>query len=227
MAKNNEKVKEKLPFIKAYMFILNDPDLIPAEKLVLLVVCRYLPDFCYHTNRQIAEICGFSERYIEKLVSRLKAKKRIKTGYSHTSKNGSPYTVRVMVPARVPKETNYRLENEASRTNGRELIRTTVRLGTRTIGSFYPNDRGANARTAGRPTKTNKKELDSAALPLPAKQASATQNKQCFRTRCEKIGVDYEFDDNRLPFWWCEEHYPYSVLGKGWLKNSGKKVEKF
>ena len=61
--------KVEIPFMRAYDFVMSDPNLLPAEKLVLIVVGRYWPRPCWQSNERIAEACGFSKRYVEKLVN--------------------------------------------------------------------------------------------------------------------------------------------------------------
>ncbi len=90
--------KSKLPFMRAYDFLLEKKDLKSAEKLVLTVICRYWPNPYWDSNLTIAENIGFTERYIEKILNKLTKKKYIKKGFAHTDKGGKPHTVRVIVP---------------------------------------------------------------------------------------------------------------------------------
>ena len=108
--KANDKNKPALPFAKAYNFLLRDSNLTTAEKLVMIIVCRYWPRPYWDTNDQIAKDLGFSERYIEKVVKRLAGKGYIKRGYAHTTKNARPHTVRVIVPKCFPVKSNAKIK---------------------------------------------------------------------------------------------------------------------
>jgi hypothetical protein len=109
MAKEAENREPKIPFMKAYSFLLNKTALTSAEKLVLIVVCRFWPNPCWESNTQISEKLGFTERYIEKLVKSLADKEIIRRGYAHIAKNGKPHTVRVIAPRCFPKIPGYRI----------------------------------------------------------------------------------------------------------------------
>jgi hypothetical protein len=97
---NGKTTKSKLPFMRAYNSLLEKSakDLTPAEKLVLIVICRYWPNPCWNSNQTIAKNLGFSERYVEMIIRRLAGKKYITKGFAHTDKGGKPHTVRVIVP---------------------------------------------------------------------------------------------------------------------------------
>lgn len=56
------------PFARAFDFILADPNLIPAEKLVMIVVCRYWPRPCTMRRAAIARACGLRPDYVRTLV---------------------------------------------------------------------------------------------------------------------------------------------------------------
>lgn len=102
--------KTEIPFMRAYDFVVGDPNLLPAEKLVIIVVCRYWPKPSWQSNERIAEACGFSKRYIEKLIKCLADKSYISRGYAHIRKNGRLLTCRVIVPLRFPKQTDYQVQ---------------------------------------------------------------------------------------------------------------------
>jgi hypothetical protein len=108
--KINDKIKPALPFAKAYNFLLKDGNLTSAEKLVLIVICRYWPKPYWDTNQHTAEDLGFTERYIEKIIKRLKVKGYIKAGYAHTTKNSRPHTVRVIVPKCFSEKSNTKIK---------------------------------------------------------------------------------------------------------------------
>lgn len=96
--------KVEMPFMRAYDFVMSDPNLLPAEKLVIIVVCRYWPKPFWQSNERIAAACGFSKRYVEKLVRGLAERSYIRRGYAHVKRNGRLLTRRVMVPLRFPKQ---------------------------------------------------------------------------------------------------------------------------
>ncbi|MBN1786949.1 MAG: helix-turn-helix domain-containing protein [Sedimentisphaerales bacterium] len=98
----SEKKQKSLPFVKAYTFLLEKKDLKPAEKLVLFTVCRFWPQPCWHSNATIAEIVGFSVRWVEKVLKSLKTKGYIKAGYAHRQKEGKYDTLRIIRPACLP-----------------------------------------------------------------------------------------------------------------------------
>jgi hypothetical protein len=98
MAKKIKKSSSQMVFMRAYDILLKRKDLTSAEKLVLIVVCRYWPNPYWGTNLGIAQGLGFTERYIEKVIGRLAAKGAIKRGFAHKTKNGQPHTLRVIVP---------------------------------------------------------------------------------------------------------------------------------
>jgi hypothetical protein len=99
---NDKKTKTSLPFIRAYNILLERKDLKPAEKLVLLVICRYLPSPFWGSNSTIAKNLGCSVRRVERLLKKLKCKGVIKAGYAHKGRNGKNHTVRVIVPLCIP-----------------------------------------------------------------------------------------------------------------------------
>lgn len=92
------KKKSKLPFMRGYCFVLKDKKLSPAEKLVMMAICRYWPQASFQTNDTIAESIGVSARYVQMIIARLVGKKYIHRGYAHTTKKGKPYTARAIVP---------------------------------------------------------------------------------------------------------------------------------
>lgn len=103
MAKEAENQKTKMTFMKAYGFLLERADLSSAEKLALIVVCRYWPNPYWDSNAEISRTLGCTERYIEKVVKSLADKGIIKRGYAHITINGKPHTVRVIAPLCFPK----------------------------------------------------------------------------------------------------------------------------
>jgi predicted transcriptional regulator len=95
-----KNTESKFPFMRAYNFLLEKSakDLTPAEKMVLIVICRYWPSPYWDTNLTIAKNCGFTERYIEKIIKSLAKKGYVQRGYAHTDKEGKHHTVRVIKP---------------------------------------------------------------------------------------------------------------------------------
>jgi hypothetical protein len=108
--KGVSKMKSTLPFARAYNFLLKDKKLTSAEKLVMIVICRYWPSPYWGTNQHTAEDLGFSERYIEKVIKNLAGKGYIKRGYAHTTKNDRPHTVRVIVPKCFPGKSKAKIK---------------------------------------------------------------------------------------------------------------------
>lgn len=110
MAKEAKNQKPGIPFMKAYNFLLNKPSLTSAEKLVMVVVCRFWPNPYWDSNGEVARSLALSERYIEKVVKSLADKGVIKRGYAHITKNGRPHTVRVIVPRCFPKTPGHKVK---------------------------------------------------------------------------------------------------------------------
>jgi hypothetical protein len=129
-----------LLFVRAYDFLLERNDLKPAEKLILILVCRYWPSPCWDSNATIAKRLGFSTRRVERLLKKLKSKKVIKTGYGHRTRSGKNHTVRIMVPLCIPGKcvlTDFKIDTgqddgrPAGRNDGSipsNLSQTTVKM---------------------------------------------------------------------------------------------------
>ena len=102
--------KADIPFMKAYNFLLSKAGLTSAEKLAMIVICRFWPNPYWASNGEISKALGFTERYVEKLIRSLAEKRIIKRGYAHINKNGRPYTVRVIMPRCFPKIPGHRIK---------------------------------------------------------------------------------------------------------------------
>jgi len=109
MSKDEKKITD-IPFMKAYNFLLNKAGLTSAEKLVMVVVCRFWPNPYWDSNAEVAKALGFTERYAEKIIKSLAEKRIIKRGYAHMDRNGRPHTVRVIVAACFPKIPGHRIK---------------------------------------------------------------------------------------------------------------------
>lgn len=79
--------KSKLPFARAYDFIMADRDLTPAEKLVVTEVCRYWPNPCYESAGTIADHCGLDARYVRNLIKGLCQGRAKRKGAGKTQRN--------------------------------------------------------------------------------------------------------------------------------------------
>jgi hypothetical protein len=162
-----KRQKTEIPFMKAYDFIISDPKLLPAEKLVIIVVFRYWPKPCWQSNERIAEACGFSKRYVEKLIKGLAAKSYIRRGYTNIRKNGRLLTCRVIVPLRFPKQTGYQVQ----------WVQTEPQDGQATVLQDDPKPNGSSQTTAPQDDqldKNRRRNRNAAPTPLPAcGQASA------------------------------------------------------
>ncbi len=124
MAKEAKNQESTIPFMRAYCFVLNMRDLTSAEKLVLIVVCRFWPNPYWDTNEEIARSLGFTERYIEKVVKSLADKGIVKRGYAHIVKNGRPHTVRVIVPKCFPCKPGHKINwNKPEQMDGQQTER--------------------------------------------------------------------------------------------------------
>jgi len=96
--------------MKGYNFLLNKAGLTSAEKLVMIVVCRFWPNPFWASNGEVAKALGFSERYVEKVIKSLAEKRIIKRGYAHIVKNGNPHTIRILMPRCFPKIPGHRIK---------------------------------------------------------------------------------------------------------------------
>ncbi len=175
MGKEAEQRKSALPFARAYDFLLADSNLTAAEKLVMTIVCRYWPNPYWDTNIRIAKELSFTERYIEKIVKRLAGKKYIKRGFAHTTKNGRPHTVRVIVPLCFPGKCNTKVK----------WIKTEHMDGqyTEQADAQNPNNRTQSPEHMDDLLERNKKEINTQPEPSPVNgqaQASLEQIKKTF-----------------------------------------------
>ncbi len=168
----DNKIIPSLPFAKAYNFLLEDSNLTSAEKLVMIIICRYWPRPYWDTNKHVAEDLGFTERYIEKVIKSLKEKGYIKRGYAHTTKDARPHTVRVIVPKCFPVESNAKIKwvKLPEHMDGQHTEQTDGNC---------PNNSSFLPEQSGDLLERNKKEINKRSKkatlsPLPAKgQASA------------------------------------------------------
>ncbi len=69
-----KKDKPKLPkYSRLFDFVMLSPKLSPAEKLIITCIARHFPNPCWQSNKSLAADCGgFTERYVEMLLARLK-----------------------------------------------------------------------------------------------------------------------------------------------------------
>lgn len=94
---------------------MHNENLKPPEKLVLIEVCKYWPSCYIGSNATIAHNTGFSVRHIQRILKALstgptkraeqnKSRRRayIDRGYSHITKNGRMYTLRLIAPLCLP-----------------------------------------------------------------------------------------------------------------------------
>jgi predicted transcriptional regulator len=172
MAEKSENSKSTIPFMRAYEFILKISELTPAEKLVMIVVCRYWPNPYWDSNGEIARALNFGERYVEKIVKRLADMGIIKRGYAHTTKNGRPHTVRIIAPQCFSVKSKFKINwIQPEHTDGQQ---------TEHIDGDSPNNRPflpeQQADLLDKNRKINRKATPP---PSPAKgQASALPKKK-------------------------------------------------
>lgn len=166
MAKQAVNQETTIPFMRAFCFLLNMKDLTSAEKLVLIVICRFWPNPYWDSNEEIARSLGFTERYIEKVVKSLADKGIIKRGYAHIIKNGKPHTVRVIVPKCFPCKSSYKINwIKPEQMDGQQ---TEHKDGHRPNNSSFLPEQMDDLLEKNR--KVNKKATPT---PMPAEQASA------------------------------------------------------
>ena len=153
--------KRELAFMKAYDFVMNDPNLLPAEKLVIIVVSRYWPRPSWQSNERIAEACGFSKRYVEKLVKGLADKSYIKRGYARVRRKGRFFTCRVIVPLSFPEQADCQIC----------WIQTEPQDGQETVPQDGPKPNCGSQTTElqdDQLEKNRKENRNAAPAPLPA-----------------------------------------------------------
>ena len=184
-------VKTKLPFARAYDFIMADKRLIPAEKLVVIEVCRYWPKPCYESATTIAYKCGLDERYVRNLIKGLcqgKARRKasgkperrayLKRAYVHAERAAKASTCRVIVPLCLPSEEGARI-GAPDPTEAQESARISapgapIDPGGRAYRPTPSAPIGPPNRNENRNRNRKKEERD--ASPLPAGgQASASR----------------------------------------------------
>jgi len=183
--------KSKLPFARAYDFIMADRELTPAEKLVLIEVCRYWPNPCYESAGTIAAHCGLDARYVRNLIKGLcqgKSKRKaagkserrayLKRGYAHMRKNGATCTCRVIAPLCFPPEGGARIGAPTASGPAESARRSAPGAPIDPGGRAYGPTPGAPIDPPNRSSSRNKnrKEEERDASPLPAGgQASASR----------------------------------------------------
>jgi hypothetical protein len=109
-------MRTTLTFARAFDVIIHNQNTTPAEKLVLIEVCRYYPNIYYGTNEQISHNTCIDKRRVQRILKALstgptkregqKLKPRrayIDRGYAHRTIDGKLYTQRVIVPLFLPK----------------------------------------------------------------------------------------------------------------------------
>jgi hypothetical protein len=127
--KKEFKTKTKLPFIRAFEFILRDKSLSSGEKLTLCAIFRFWPKPTTNTNKCLAELLGFTERYIEMTLAKLRKKNRISVRYITIEKAGKPYTCRaispVCFPSGIPNSSSGNIPNSSSDTIPKKPVKHT------------------------------------------------------------------------------------------------------
>lgn len=109
--------KTEYTFSRAFDFLMRDKKLSPAEKLVMIVICRYYPEPYYGSAATLAHDCGLTKRYARQIVAELSyspqtrkakglswRKRYIKRSWAHKKKNGQLWTCRVIKPVCFPSE---------------------------------------------------------------------------------------------------------------------------
>jgi len=107
--------KPQLLFAPAYDIVMHNKRLEPAEKLVLIEVCRWWPKPYHGSNATIAYNTGLHSRTVQKCLLTLstgpakrhaqgKPRRRayIDRGYAHIRLEGKLYTSRVILPLCLP-----------------------------------------------------------------------------------------------------------------------------
>ncbi len=189
----DNKRKPTLLFAKAYNFLLADKHLTAAEKLVMIIVCRYWPNPYWDTNKQVAKELGFSERYAEKVIKSLADKKYIKRGYAHTTKGNRLHTVRVIVPKCFPTKSNVKIQwlKPPEHMNGQHTEHTDGDCPNN--GSFLPEQSDdlleKNKKTKRKATPSPAKGQASALLKTPKPR---TLSQQEFEQHRQKMISDLQ-----------------------------------
>ena len=181
------ETKTSLPFIRAYNFLLEKKDLKPAEKLVLIVLCRFWPSPFWGANSTIAKNLGCSERHVQRLLNKLKCKGFIKSGYAHKNRDGKKHTVRVIIPLCMPGKCVL-TDNKAAH-DVDVVAAHDIGVVTPTTNRALTHDKHVTLLEGNR-----KENRESTPLPLPALgQAKALKEKMMPKTRI----TEQEFQERR------------------------------
>jgi len=140
--------KTDLPFARAYDFILADPNLIPAEKVVLFVVLRFYPKPSTMRRASIARACGLRPDYVRNLIRWLCA---------------GPEELRRM--GRPPRRAYLRQGQITAGDTGEKLIRWLAPVG-------FPGDESATVIAQPKPLERDYKDAkrdlrDASAIIVP------------------------------------------------------------
>jgi len=182
-----QKEKTSLPFVRAYNFLLEKKDLKPAEKLVLIILCRFWPSPFWGSNSTIAKSVSLSSRQIERLLKSLKSRGIIKTGYAHKNRNGKNHTVRVIVPLCIPGKC---VLTDCKTTTDRNDGMTPVK----NDGQIPTNQAQTTVRNVDLIERNRKENREATPLPSPAKkQAKALIEKTMPKMRM----TGQEFQERR------------------------------
>jgi len=119
----------QLTYAKAYDIILHNQHLTTAERIILILVCRYFPRPCSMSNETLAHHSGLSIRQVQYCLKALStgptkrtakgASKRrayIVREYAHITHEGKTYTARLIYPVFLPGPRTHRSQTKRGRT---------------------------------------------------------------------------------------------------------------
>lgn len=170
---NDKKTKTSKPFVRAYTFLLERKDLRSAEKLVLMILCRFWPSPFWGSNASIAQMLGISVRRVERILKSLKSKKVIKAGYAHKPRNGQNHTVRLIVPLCMPERCVLKdIKIDTGLNDGC--------ITEQTDGLIPSNCAESTVKRADLIERNRRMNIKATSLPLPAEEQAKTlaENQQ-------------------------------------------------
>jgi hypothetical protein len=187
-----KKNKTEWPFIRAYNFILQDKKLSAGEKFGLMTVCRFWPKPTTNTNRQIAELIGHTERYVEMILASLRKKNLIRITYQQIPQNGKLYTCRVIFPMCFetdnPNPSSVSTPNPSSGSIPKKPVKHTEPQ-----FDLQYSTKKDNKKTMPTPSPANGQASAS------QKDKASAQHKVNFEQLKSKIGIGKKFKHEPLP----------------------------
>lgn len=174
--KKNKPNLPKLPkYCRAFDFIMSNPNLRSAEKLILTAIARHYPNPCWQSNQSLAADCGFIERRVERWLARLKEHNPpyIIINYQHTkNRKGKQVTKRTIIV------------NSGALEYDKKLLKTELMP-----GKNRPNN----------PSGINQFDRQSGGLPTDTIDGQSTVNTDTPLLKDQKDIIDYSGSNSTSP----------------------------